>query len=221
MDYLTPLPRRGPSFKQFVEEWVLEQFLPTLAELGLQRPWYWDTFERSLQNYHHMVYASAYSYRATVWFDFVVPGPAERAWLRRKYPDSWDAFEPIWDRITHHWSKTDPGVDFAVHGTAIPTFCHLCQLVLSHGTPQHNDAVIVEHEGALRAFCSEPCRWLFEREPERYAAHEDIVARVLSGKAPGNLVEFLTRYSGLSLDQWGKDAHGGRYPWLDPKEGDR
>jgi toluene monooxygenase system protein A len=218
MDYLTPLPRRGPSFKQFVQEWVLEQFLPTLEELGLRKPWYWDTFERSLHNYHHMVYASAYSYRATVWFDFVLPGPAERAWLRRKYPDSWDAFEPIWDRITAHWARADPGVDFAVHGTAIPTFCHLCQLVLSHGTPEHNDAVVVEHDGAPRVFCSEPCRWLFMREPERYAAHEDVVARVLAGKAPGNLVEFLTRYSGLTLEQWGKDAHGGRYPWLRPED---
>ena len=104
--------------------------------------------------------------------------------------------------------------------TAIPTFCHLCQLVLAHGTPAHNDAIVIDHAGASRVFCSEPCRWLFEREPERYAAHEDIVARVLAGKAPGNLVEFLTRYSGLSLDQWGKDAHGGRYPWLHPREDD-
>lgn len=220
MDYLTPLTRRGPSFRQFVEEWVLGQFLPTLEDVGLRKPWYWDTFERSLANYHHMVYASAYSYRATVWFDFVLPGPAERAWLRRKYPDTWDAYEPIWDRITQHWAETDAGVDFAVHGTAIPTFCNLCQLVLAHGTPAQNDAVVVEHDGASRVFCSEPCRWLFEREPDRYAAHEDIVARVLAGKAPGNLVEFLTRYSGLSFDQWGKDAHGGRYPWLRTQEDD-
>jgi toluene monooxygenase system protein A len=218
MDYLTPLAKRGPSFKQFVEEWVLEQFLPTLEQLGLQRPWYWETFERSLNNYHHMVYASAYSYRATVWFDFVLPGPDERAWLRRKYPASWDAFEPIWDRMTGHWARADPGVDFAVHGTAIPTFCHLCQLVLSHGTPERNDAVVIEHDGALRVFCSEPCRWLFEREPERYAAHQDIVARVLAGRAPGNLAEFLTRYSGLTREQWGKDVRGGRYPWLEPED---
>jgi toluene monooxygenase system protein A len=79
MDYLTPLERRKQSFKEFVEEWVLDQFQRLLEEYGLQRPWYWDTFLESLDYYHHMVYASAYSYRATVWFDFALPGPDERA----------------------------------------------------------------------------------------------------------------------------------------------
>jgi hypothetical protein len=37
---------------------------------------------------------------------------------------------------------------------------------------------------------------------------------VLAGKAPGNLIEFLTRYSGLRYELWGKDAHAGEYPWL-------
>ena len=60
--------------------------LPSLEEHGLRKPWYWDTFLKSLDYYHHMVYASAYTYRASVWFNFVVPGPEERAWLRQKYP---------------------------------------------------------------------------------------------------------------------------------------
>src|SRR6267142_6826608 len=95
-----------------------------------------------------MVYASAYTYRASVWFDFVVPGPRERAWLRGKYPASWHEIDPIWEQITRRWTDADPGNDFAVHGTAIPTFCELCQLVLCGGTPSHNSAVVVERAGA-------------------------------------------------------------------------
>lgn len=215
MDYLTPIARRVGSFKEFVEEWVVGQFLDTLEDVGLRRPWYWETFERSLDNYHHMVYASAYSYRATVWFDMVLPGPDERRWLRRKYPDSFPAYEPIWDRVTEQWRRADPGVDFAVHGLAVPLFCNLCQIVLAHGTPGTNDAVVIQHEGLPRIFCSEPCRWIFESEPDRYAAHRDVVARVLAGEAPGNLVEFLRRYSGLTFDEWGKDVRGGVYPWME------
>src|SRR5678816_1258559 len=86
MDYLTPLEHRTNSFKEFMHEWVVDQFLRSLDEFGLERPWYWDTFLEGLDNYHHMVYASAYSYRASVWFNFVVPGPKERAWLGEKYP---------------------------------------------------------------------------------------------------------------------------------------
>lgn len=214
MDYLTPLAHRTTSFAEFVHEWVLGQFGRSLDELGLARPWYWDSFVRSIDHYHHMVYASAYTYRATVWFDFVLPGPAERAWLLRKYPDSWPELDPIWQRITEAWRAAPPGLDLAVHSMAIPTFCNLCQLVLCHGTPSDNHATVVDRDGARYVFCSEPCRWIFEREPERYAGHRDLVKRVLEGEAPGNLVEMLTRYCGLEYETWGKDAFAGVYDWL-------
>jgi toluene monooxygenase system protein A len=215
MDYLTPLERRTGSFKEFVEEWILDQFERTLASVGLERPWYWHRFVESIDWFHHMIYASAYSYRATVWFDMVLPGPDERAWLRRKYPSSWDALDPIWRRVAERWSAADPGVDFEVHGSAIVGFCSLCQLVLCQGTPEHNRAVTHEHGGRRYVFCSEPCRWIFQQEPQRYEKHLDLVQRVLAGQAPGNVVALLTRYCGLDEQTWGKDAFGGVYPWLE------
>jgi toluene monooxygenase system protein A len=92
-------------------------------------------------------------------------------------------------------------------------FCNLCQIVLSGGTPRANLAQPIVHEGRKYIFCSEPCRWIFEREPERYAGHRDVVARILAGQAPGNLLELL-RHFGLSDDVWGKDVRRGRYAWL-------
>src|SRR5262249_52909446 len=56
MDYLTPLAARTQSFKEFVAEWVLDQFQRSLDELGLARPWYWDQWLSALDIYHHMVY---------------------------------------------------------------------------------------------------------------------------------------------------------------------
>jgi hypothetical protein len=95
-----PDPARAPrqSFKEFVEEWILDQFEQQLASAGPARPWYWDQFLRSIDHYHHMVYASAYTYRATVWFDLVVPGPDERRWLREKYPTAGGSSSPIWEQ---------------------------------------------------------------------------------------------------------------------------
>jgi toluene monooxygenase system protein A len=89
MDYLTDLEQRPSSFKEFTEEWIIDQFLRTLDEFGLQKPWYWDTFLDELDIYHHMVYASAYTYRATLWFNCILPSPAERKWLRAKYRKHW------------------------------------------------------------------------------------------------------------------------------------
>ena len=64
-------------------------------------------------------------------------------------------------------------------------------------------------------FCSEPCRRIFESQPERYQRHKDVVRRVLAGEAPANLVAMLRQYFGLDYHSWGKDAHGGRYAFIE------
>ena len=215
MDYLTPLEQRRESFKEFVGEWILDHFEGLLAEYGLSRPWYWDTFVKSIGVYHHMVYASAYTHRATVWFDLAMPGPAERAWLRDKYPDTWSLIDPVWERITERWVEAGPELEWYTQGATPIGFCRLCQLVLCGGTPLANSATVREHGGKRYIFCSEPCAWIFEREPARYAGHEDIVARILAGAAPGNLFALIRNYFGLTEQSSGKDVARGRYPWLD------
>lgn len=219
MDYLTPVANRPTSFRAFVEDWVIEQFLRTIEELGLERPWYWETFLESIETYHHMVYAAAYTYRATVWFDVVLPGPEERAWLAREYPHTWSSFDPIWERVAARWRQTLPGVEWSVHGATPVTFCDTCQLVLCGGTPERNSARVVEHDGRRFIFCSEPCAWIFASEPERYASHKDVVKRILAGEAPANLLELLRGYFELSPDVHGKDVTGGRYSWLERPTG--
>jgi toluene monooxygenase system protein A len=95
----------------------------------------------------------------------------------------------------------------------MPAFCALCQLPLSAGTPRKNTANVLTKEGRKYIFCSEPCRWIFLREPERYANHQDVVKRVLSGEAPAQLPELLTEYFRLTPDTWGKDVYNGAYDW--------
>jgi toluene monooxygenase system protein A len=214
MDYLTPLEQRPYAFKEFMEEWILDQYLRHLESFGMQKPWYWDLFLDSLDVYHHMVYVSAYTYRATVWFNMVVPSPAERAWLRQKYPRYWDLLEPVWEQVSTRWSNSDPGLEWSTHGATPVAFCDLCQIVLCHGTPRHNAAQTLEYNGRRYIFCSAPCRWIFTQEPERYAAHKDVVKRILAGEAPANLLELLRQYFLLTPETWGKDAHGGHYAWL-------
>src|SRR6185436_20007582 len=55
MDYLTPLAHRHTSFKEFMQEWVIDQFARSLTDVGLDKPWYWDEFVASIDCYHHMV----------------------------------------------------------------------------------------------------------------------------------------------------------------------
>jgi toluene monooxygenase system protein A len=156
-----------------------------------------------------MVYASAYTYRATVWFDFAMPGPGERRWLKEKYPRTWDFLDPVWARLAERWKKSGPGVEWYTHGATPVTFCDLCQLVLCGGTPLENTARTVKRGERKYVFCSEPCEWIFLKEPDRYSGHKDVVKRILNGEAPANLIELLRSYFGLSQESWGRDAAGG------------
>jgi len=214
MDYFTPVAGRKASFKEFVDEWILDQFQRSLDEIGLERPWYWPHFIASIDTYHHMAYASAYTYRTTLWFDPVLPSPADRAWLESKYPRTWREFDPIWERLTERWREAGPEVEWHTHGLTPVGFCALCQLVLCGGSPSSNAAQTLEHEGKRYIFCSRPCMWIWQREPARYAAHRDVVERILSGEAPANLIELVTRYFDLPPERWGRDVQRGRYPWL-------
>jgi len=51
MDYLTAAGQRSGSFKEFMEEWIVDQFFRTLDEFGLKKPWYWDIFLDELEIY--------------------------------------------------------------------------------------------------------------------------------------------------------------------------
>jgi toluene monooxygenase system protein A len=129
--------------------------------------------------------------------------------------------DAVWEQISERWRTVGPGPEneFAVHGTAMPAFCDLCQLPLSAGTPQKNSARVVVYENRKYIFCSEPCQWIFLREPERYASHKDVVKRVLSGEAPADLSRLVTEYFNLTPDSWGKDVYSGNYEWLGAQRG--
>lgn len=206
MDYLTPVRDRVQSYREFMEEWVLEQFDQSLRDAGLERPWYWELFLDSIELYHHMVYVSAYTYRATLWFDLPMPGPEELAWLATKYPRTWPHVAPIWERIAERWKEGGGEVEWYVHGTTPIAFCNLCQLVLCGGTPFENTACTLERGGERFIFCSEPCRAIFAGDPERYAAHRGLVQRILEGEAPANLLQLVHQYFGISEAVSGKDS---------------
>ena len=125
MEYLTPLDARTRSFKEFMKEWVTEQFIKNLAEFDLEKPWFWDLFIEELDYAHHSFQLGLYTYRTTMWFDVAMPDKAEREWLNTKYPD-WEAtYGPLWDRLERSW---EAGGESNTLAYGLPALCNLCQL---------------------------------------------------------------------------------------------
>ena len=210
MEYLTPVGARTKSFKEFVQEWVVEQFMRNLEEFELDIPWFWDQFLDEVDYAHHSLQLLLYTYRPMLWFDEPTPSPAERAWLSEKYPDWSEVYEPIWDRIEQGWQRYGEAASLAY---ALPALCNLCQLPTVFVRPGANSACTLSLDGRTYLFCSEPCRWIFERQSERFSDHRTVVDRVLANEAPSDLPELLQWMGHDSPGAAGKDLRRGLDAW--------
>lgn len=214
MDYHVPLSARRRSYKEFMQEWIIEQFTKNLAEFSLARPWFWDLFIEELDYAQHSFQLGIYAYRTTLWFDVAMPNADERRWLSEKYPDWNEIYGPIWDTLERRWQQEGEGSTLAY---TLPPLCNLCQLPTLFMRPGKNTACTREFGGRKYVFCSEPCRWIFDQERSRFADHTSVVDRIVAGVTPGNLPDLL-HWMGLQApDETGKDLRRGLDRWrLEP-----
>ncbi len=125
MDYYTPLEHRSQSFKEFMDEWIVKQFLDQFRDFGLEPSWYWDQFLKELNWYHHALHLGVWFWRPTVWWnpDGGV-SPAEREWLEEKYPGWNDSFGKYWDVISQNIRDGKPELTLP---ETFPMVCNMCQ----------------------------------------------------------------------------------------------
>ena len=185
MDYYTPLDQREHSFKEFVIEFVGQQFLRNIKALGLDKPWYWDQyFLEDVETYHHAQQVGIYLYRATEWWDVIAGvSPAERSWLEAKYPGWNDTFGEVWDVIaqnilTGRADRTEPKL--------LPMLCNMTGLELT-GVPGKKWKVEdcqLDLDGRRYHFGHPVDKWIFEQEPARYKNHLSFIDRFVEGLMP-------------------------------------
>ncbi len=212
MDYYVPLHLRENSFKEFMEEWIVAQFIKSIEDLGLSKPWYWDIFLKDLSEHHHGQQLGTYSWRPTLWWNPAAGvSPEERDWLEEKYPGWNDTFGKVWDVMIDNFVNGRP--EKTVPGT-LPMICNVSQLPIV-GTPgvSLKDTSIV-YEGRKYHFASEVDKWIFEQDPDRYKHHENMIDRFLGGQIQPADLGGVLEYMGLGvISPGGDDAHG--YAWLD------
>ena len=218
MDYYTPLARRESSFKEFMQEWISGQFERSLRDLGLERPWYWDIFLEELDDIHHGMHLGVWYWRPTVWWNPAAGASIEdREWLEEKYPGWNDTWGQCWDVITENVKNNRE--DLTLPET-LPVICNMNNLPIL-GVPGKSWTCrdySLDYKGRRYHFGSEPDRWIFEQEPERYAGHLSLVDRFLAGLIqPANL-EGALAYMGLKPGEFGKDAHDYSWAFAEKKE---
>jgi len=216
MDYYTPLEHRTHSFKEFMNEFIVKQFLDQFRDLGLEKPWYWDDhFIPEIDWLHHAYHEGVYTWRPTVWWNpDAGVSQEERDWLEQKYPGWNDSFGKHWDVMGEN--VRNEKVELTLPET-LPIVCNMCQIPVctpaGHlagklDSPMHYQ---VDYEGRTYNFCSVPCKWIFEEQPERFAGHKSIVDQFLGGQIQPMDLGGALQYMDLSLEECGQDATD--YEW--------
>ncbi|MGH8595845.1 MAG: YHS domain-containing protein [Gammaproteobacteria bacterium] len=213
IDYITPLAARGKSFKEFVNEFVITQFETALADLGLERPWYWEYFLKTIEFYHHSGHLEIWFVRQTVWWNPAAGvTPPERAWLEEKYPGWNEKWGPLWDVVADNarHQRRDK-----LYPKTFPMLCNICGLSVG-STPNRghsNRGYWTDVDGRRYYFCSPVCEWIFKLEPARYLDHKSVIDRLLGGDIQPPDVEGALCYFDLMPGERGEDAHDYAWAW--------
>ena len=213
MDYYTPLEHRKQSYKEFMEEWIVDQFVSSIESYGLKKPWYWQEFLDGLELWHHSLALGLWFWRPTVWW---MPKAGmrteEREWLREKYPRFDQEFGFIWDQIAENINN---GNMEATLPATLPWLCDLTHLPIGTcGAPNNPKYPIksypLTYGGKTYHFDSKVSRQIWWED--RDLLHQNsVIHRLLGGEIAQPDVPGILAWMGLTPEVMGDDAEG--YAW--------
>src|SRR5262249_23124238 len=198
---------------EFVAEWIIGQFLRTLEDYGLKKPWYWDEFIEGLDIWHHSLHLGVWFWRQTVWWKPQAGvSRAERRWLVAKYPTWEEIYGPIWDQIIANLNDGDRQATFPQTLPWLCDTCHLpqCTYSLSPDGRYRVPDFALTHDNHTYHFCSKVCRQIWWEDRDMLNVRT-VVGRLLGGDIQPPDMSGLLRYMGLTPDVLGDDAYG--YKW--------
>jgi len=198
MDYM--LPKRFMSWKEAFELYFEQQMLgglfPDLAFYGIEPPLHVQHAVGEKEIVSHQIYWVLYSFSFAAAFNTRIPTPEHLDWLSSNYPDTFDRFyRPLWDKAGR---IADGGGRFFFQG--LPQLCQVCQIPMAFTEPGDPSRICFrrsEYKGETFHFCSDGCKWIFDREPEKYVQAWLPVHQIYQGNCGGASVPEVLAWYGL------------------------
>lgn len=205
MDYM--LPRKFMSWREafelYFERQMLDNLFPDLAYYGIEPPRHVEKAIDEKEILSHQIYWTLYSFSHAAAFTSTVPEPYEMDWLAEQYPDTFDRYyRPLWDK-----AKTiqESGGRHFVRG--LPQLCQVCQIPMIF-TEAGNPLKICQRDSVYRGerfnFCSDGCKWIFDREPEKYVQAWLPVHQIYQGACGGPTVPDVLAWYGIQEGDGGE-----------------
>jgi phenol hydroxylase P3 protein len=219
MDYM--LPKKIMSWKEafelYMEQQTLEGLFPDLEYYGIRPPRHLQQAITEKDYMSHQVYWILYQFAHAANFNATTPPADEMDWMPQAYPDTFDRYyRPLWERAR---SLQEQGKRFFFGG--LPMLCQICQIPMGFTEPGDPSTICVrnsEFRGERFNFCSDGCKWIFDREPEKYVQAWLPVHQIYQGNCGGSTIpevlswygiqdgvdngEFLTSPDKINWDKW-------------------
>ncbi|MHA6779863.1 toluene monooxygenase [Pseudonocardia saturnea] len=212
MDYYTPVEHRKQSYREFMEEWIIDQFVRTIEDYGLKKPWFWDEFMKGLDTWHHALHMGLWYWRPTLWWKpTAAVSKDDRDWLRSKYPNWEKVYGDKWDVIIDNVNRGDME---ATLPETLPWLCSMCHLPCCVATLGYDNRWRVrdyplKHNGVTYHFCTAGCRQIWWKDRDNLN-HPTVIDRFLAGEIQPMDVGGILGYMGLTPDVMGDDPD---YSW--------
>lgn len=154
------------SYKEAFQHYYLKNYIEGLIQdlgpLGLKPPRFLKTMLEENEIYSHAVWKNIYEGKNVNLHQVEVPDREERQWFSEKYP----LFGVLYQSF---WEAAEQGEELTLPTTFL--HCKVCQFPLIFVDAENKPTMRWKTHGARKHyFCSEPCEWVFDLEPEKYAA---------------------------------------------------
>lgn len=221
MDYM--LPKKVISWREafelYFEKQMLDSLFPDLAYYGITPPRHVEHAIAEKDLYSHQVYWTLYQFSFAAAFTTTIPEAHEMAWFAEQYPNTFDTYyRPKWEKAARMMESGD-----RVFFRGLPQLCQVCQLPMFMTEPGDPTTICQrksEFEGENYNFCSDGCKWIFDREPEKYVQAWLPVHQIYQGNCGGPSVPEVLAWYGV------EDGDGGEYlgsrdhqNWIDWHQG--
>ncbi|MGN6606085.1 MAG: YHS domain-containing protein [Jatrophihabitans sp.] len=206
LDYM--LPKKVMSWKEsfelYFEKQMLEGLFPDLAYYGIRPPLHVEEARAEKELLSHQVAWTLYQFSFAAAFTTTTPTSEELDWMSAQYPETFDKF------FRSNWEKAarmaEDGKRFFFQG--LPQLCQTCQVPMLFTEPGDPETICQrssDYRGEHYNFCSDGCKWIFDREPEKYVQAWLPVHQIYQGNCGGPSVPEVLAWYGL------QDGDGGEY----------
>lgn len=208
MDYM--LPDSPMSWKEAWEVYFEENggaLFNDLARYGIKMPDFVETCNKEKDHLSHQVWSIFYNHTAAAAFHTTVPDEKKMDWLSEKYPDTFDKYyRPRYEQ----WREMEQRGE-RYYSKTLPMLCQTCQIPMAYTETDDFTQIAYrrsDYKGERYNFCSDPCKAIFDFEPEKYIQAWMPVHQIFQGNCGGQSLDEVIKWFQYNVGEDNMDYHG-------------